>query len=69
MQVFAVSEVSGSSYYNRNANSGTETDATNYFLYSNLRQLQTVKKPVSCLFAANDKHLWITYRTIVANAN
>ena len=26
MQIFAISEVSGGSYYNRNTNSGTETD-------------------------------------------
>ena len=31
--------------------------------------LQTVKNSVPCLFAANDKRLWITYRTMVANAN
>ena len=41
----------------------------NYFLYGNLLQLQTVKPSVPCLFAANDKQLWITYRTIAINSN
>ena len=34
IQIFAVSEVSGGLYYNRNANSGTETDvATLIFIW------------------------------------
>ena len=36
----------------------------NWFFYSNLWQLQTVKNLVPCLFAANDKHLWITYHAV-----
>ena len=31
MQIFRVSEVSGASYCNRNANCGTETDAAKLF--------------------------------------
>ena len=36
MQIFAVSEVSGGSYCNRNANNRTETDAAKLFFYGNL---------------------------------
>ena len=49
VQIFAVSEVSGG--YNRNANSGTETDVAKLILYGNLWQLQTVNNSVPCLFA------------------
>ena len=45
IQIFAVSEVSGGSYGNRNGNRGN----------GNLRPLQTVKNSVPFLFAAHDK--------------
>ena len=69
MEIFAVSEVSSGSYCNHNANSGTETDAAKLFLYGNLWQLQTVKNSVPCLFAVNEKQLWIAYSLMVTNAD
>ena len=69
VRIFAVSEISGGSYCNRNADSWTETDRAKLFLYGNLWQLQTVKNSVPCLFAANHKHLWITYCTMATNVD
>ena len=69
MQISAISEVSGGSYCNRNANSGTETDTAKLIFICNLSQLQTVKNSVPCLFATNEKQLWITYCTMVTNAS
>ena len=67
MQIFSVSKVSGDSDCDCNANSRTENEVVK-FLYVNLTELQTVKNSVVGLFAENDKQ-WITYCTMVTNAN
>ena len=68
MRIFAVSEVSGGPYCNRDAKSGTETYAANFYMvtYDNFKQSR-----IQCLFyfAVNDKQLWILFRPTVTNAN
>ena len=68
MQIFAFYEVSGGPYCNRDGNSGSETYVANFYMVTcdNYKQSR-----IQCLiyFAANDKQLWILYRTTVTNTN
>ena len=69
MQIFAVSDVSGGSYCNHNVYIGTETDAAKIIFIWQPVTTSNNQESVPCLFAANDEQLWITYRTMLTNAN
>ena len=70
MQIFAVFEVFGGPYCNRNVSNSTETYAANLkFCMVTCDKLKQSTIQYLFYFAVHDKKLWITYRTMVTNAN